>query len=142
MKMKKQILWLRISYWTGAIIDGLMLFPMLSPKIGGAMMGIKDFSPGPDYLYAMGIGASLMAGWTVLLLWADRKPVERKGILLITVVPVVVGLALAGIAAVTSGFVTFDSMLPRWIMQAGLLGLFGYSYIRASRGKEKKALST
>jgi hypothetical protein len=143
MKMNKQILWLRISYRTGAIIDGLMLFPMLSPKIGGLMMGIKDFSPGPEYLYAMRIGASLMAGWTVLLLWADRKPVERKGILLITMVPVIVGLALAGVGAVANGLVGLGYMLPTWILQVCMLGLMGFSYFGAGGGiGKKKALSS
>ena len=52
----------------------------------------------------MGMGASLMFGWTVLLLWADQKPLERKAVLLITLLPVVLGLALNEIIAVRAGF--------------------------------------
>jgi len=40
----------------------------------------------------MRTGAPLMAGWTVLLLWADRQPLERRGVLPITVLPVIAGL--------------------------------------------------
>lgn len=68
---------MRISYWTGAIFDAIIRIPMLSATVGGVMMGITDFNPGPDYKYAMAIGASLMGGWVFLLLWADREPMER-----------------------------------------------------------------
>ncbi len=48
-----------------------------------------------------------MIGWTVLLLWADRKPVERKGVLVITVFPVVIGLLIrSGVGAATGVFVS------------------------------------
>lgn len=64
--MKNGTSLLRISYWTGAILDGLMVIPMLFPKVGGLLFGIPDFNPSVNYKYAMGVGASLMAGWTVL----------------------------------------------------------------------------
>ncbi len=73
---KRKIMWLRISYWTGAIINAIYLVPMLFPGIGGAYLGIKDFNPVGEFRYAMDVGVALMLGSTVLLLWADRKPVE------------------------------------------------------------------
>jgi hypothetical protein len=33
--MKNKMRWLRISYWVGAVLDGLYVIPMLSPKLGG-----------------------------------------------------------------------------------------------------------
>ncbi len=80
--MKNQIIWLRISYWVGAVSDGFATYRMLFPKI----------AHGVEYRYALGLAASLMLGWTILLIWADRKPLERKGVLLITALPVVSGL--------------------------------------------------
>ena len=94
--MTKAVRWLRVSYWAGAIADAFAAAIMLFPELGSVLYGRTDFTPTEDYRYAMGLGASLMVGWTVLLLWADRKPVERRGILLLTVFPVIVGLALAG----------------------------------------------
>jgi len=131
MKNEKAIKFLRISYWTGAIFDAIVLLPMLSPKIGGMMMGIENFNPGNDYRYAMGIGASLMCGWVFLLIWADRKPFERKGVLLLTMFPVLAGLIFSGIYSVNSGMVQLDKMIPTWIMQLILFSLFGFSYINA-----------
>jgi hypothetical protein len=121
---------LRISYWAGAIVDGVAALAMIFPALGKRMFGLTDFTPGPDYTFAMGIGASLMLGWTVLLLWADRKPVARKGILLITVFPVIFGIVIAEIMAVTSGLIAVRWMIPLWIMQAALSILFIFSYWR------------
>jgi hypothetical protein len=76
---------------------------MLSPELFATINGLPEFHPGIAYRYAMGMGASLMLGWTVLLLWADWKPLERKGVLLIALFPVVLGLALNEVAAVRAG---------------------------------------
>jgi hypothetical protein len=76
----------------------------------------------------MGVGASLMAGWTILLIWADRRPIERKGVLLITVFPVLFGLVVAGIYAVAHNFIPMEKMVPTWIMQILLTILFTYSF--------------
>ncbi len=126
--MKNKTILLRISYWFGAVFDGVMVIPMLFPSVGGVMFGIDNFNPGNEYGYAMMIGASLMLGWAVLLIWADRKPLERKGIILITVIPVVIGLVLAGVFAVSVGMVNVESMIPTWILQTILLILISYSY--------------
>jgi hypothetical protein len=40
------------------------------------------------------LGGSLMTGWTFLLIWALQKPVDRRGILLLTAFPVIFGLII------------------------------------------------
>jgi hypothetical protein len=102
---------------------------MLIPKIGGSIFGIPDFSPGPEYRYAMGIGSALMAGWTVLLIWAGRKPVERKGVIPITIFPVITGMIGSGIYAVASGLIAPDKMIPCWISQGITFAFFLFTYI-------------
>jgi hypothetical protein len=124
---------LRVCYWIGAFIDTLAILPMLFPQIGGIFYGIEAFNPGFDYKYAMGMGASLMLGWTILLLWADRKPLERKGVLLLTICPVILGFVVAEVFAVSNGFISANHMLPSWIMQAILIGLFYFAYYRAKK---------
>ncbi len=134
--MHNKVIFLRISYWFGAVLDGLMVIPMLFPGIAGVMFGIDNFNPGNDYKYAMMVGASLMLGWTVLLIWADRKPVERKGVIMITVIPVLIGLILAGAFAVSSGLIKIEKMIPTWIIQSVLLLLFCYSdYVNSAKNK-------
>jgi hypothetical protein len=72
----------------------------------------------------MGLAAALMLGWTLLLVWAGRRPLERRGVLPLTVV-VVLALAGAGAYAVAAGFIAFERMLPTWISEAAIAGLFG-----------------
>jgi hypothetical protein len=135
--MTSAVKWLRISYRLGAAFDAAMLIPMLSPTVGGRLFGIDNFAPGPDFRYAMGVAAALMAGWTALLLWADRRPLERRGILLLTVCPVLVGLMAAGAYAVAAGLVAPAKMLPVWILQFALATLFVVGYRRGAAGAER-----
>lgn len=127
--MKKKILLLRVCYWIGAVADAISAVVMLLPTLGGSMYGIADFNPGYEYRYAMGVGASLMIGWTFLLIWADRSPIERRGILLLTVFPVLFGLIISGIYAVATGIITADRMIPMWIFQGLITGLYLFSYL-------------
>ena len=124
------IRWLRVSYWVGAIADAIATVVMLVPELGRRVYGVSGLEVTADYRYAMGLGASLMFGWTVLLLWADRKPVERRGVLMITVL-VIFGLAGAGAYAVSSGLISFGNMVPTWVFQAFLAVLFTYSFVRS-----------
>jgi hypothetical protein len=119
---------LRIAYWSGAVLDAAMLPPMLFPSIGAAMFGVIDFHPGPEYRYAMYVGASLMAGWTALLLWADRKPVERRGVILLTLLPVMAGLIGASIYAAYAGLLASVRILPMFILQFSVTALYLGAY--------------
>ncbi len=132
MSENQRIKFLRISYWAGAIFDALVIIPMLSPKVASVAFGIPNFNPGSDYRYAIYIAASLMLGWVCLLIWADRKPVERRGVLLLTIFPVLTGLVISGVYAVTSNMIPINKMLPTWIMQGILALLFGFSYLNAN----------
>jgi hypothetical protein len=128
--VNRKILWLRISYWAGAIVDGLAALQMLFPKLY-TLTSDTGFAPNAEFGYAMRSGAPLMVGWTVLLIWADRRPVERKGVLLITVIPVVIGVALNQITAIPIGVSSVGAMIPIWTLQAVLIALFTFSYLNA-----------
>lgn len=72
-----------------------------------------------------------MAGWTLLVLWASRKPLERRGILPITIAPVIVGLMANDTEAVRAGRLSSVSVVPVRALQIGLIALFGYSFAKA-----------
>jgi hypothetical protein len=127
--MSRKIILLRFCYWIGAVADAISAIVMLFPRLGGSMYGISDFNPGYEYRYAMGLGASLMIGWTFLLIWADRKPVERRGVLILTVFPVLFGLIISGIYVVATGLISTDKMVPTWIFQGLITGLYLFSYV-------------
>ena len=124
------VLALRVFFVAGAVVDALAVVAPLSPAISRMMLGV-DVPGTSALLYAMRTGASLMLGWTCLLVWAALRPIERRTIALLTVVPVLVGLAATEVLAVREGFVSITNVAPLLGMQA-LLGLLGITAWRAS----------
>jgi hypothetical protein len=119
---------LRISFLVGAITDGLAIIPMAFPGIGSALFGGDFTRLGAEYRYAMGIGASLMAGWTALLIWGAINPIERRDILILTLFPVIAGIIAATIMAVRNGVVLLTRVIPLWIHLGCMSILFVVSY--------------
>lgn len=131
---------IRLVYWLGAIMDGLFAIDMTIIALFGASIPLLTDSftkisfiidGGLTYQYAMGIGAALMWGWTVLLIWANQKPVERRGILIITLFPVIAGLFITNIVTIMNELVAFQDFLFRLVVQIGLMILFFISYLFA-----------
>jgi len=104
-----------IAFWIGAATDGLAILPMLSRRIGAKLFGGDLTNNDFRYQYAMAIAASLMAGWTLLLLWGIGSPMERRDILLLTVFPVITGIVLAIVFAVKHRLVKISRVIPIWI---------------------------
>lgn len=129
--MRSRLRFVKFAYWFGAIFDGAMVVPLLLPSVAGLMLGIAGFRPGIDYRYASMVGAALMAGWTALLIWGVMRPVERRDILLLTVVPVVVGLVAAGVYAVQAGMVSLPYMAPIFAFQAAGIAVFSAAWVIA-----------
>ena len=105
----------RVAFLVGAVTDGLAIIPMVSARLGTALFGGDPSRNTPAYRFAMGIAAALMAGWTLLLVWAAVDPLGRLGILLLTVFPVISGIVGATVAAVRHGIVVRARVLPLWI---------------------------
>ena len=123
--MDVQVRWLKASFIAGAVADAIVGVLILIP----ARMGEAEFR------YPMGLAASLMFGWTLLLLWGYQKPVERKGVLLITIFPVITGLMASAAYQVATGAFTLDRVLPTMVLGAVLIGLMGFSCFKARDGR-------
>lgn len=102
---------LRIVFVFGAVLDAtiavswfLIASGLKIPNILNGYMG-----SGADYNLAMYYSAMFMAGWAVLLAWGAIKPVERKGLLLITsgflILSVIIELASFGNILGDPGFI-------------------------------------
>ena len=124
---------LRFSYWFGAIADLINAVAMAYPPLMARMLNLDEAPASLDASLALLMGASLMFGWTVLLIWADRKPVERKGILLITIFPVIFGLALTTLYGLLEGYIPLKGAIPIWILQTFLTALFLTAYLYARK---------
>jgi len=116
---------LRAAFLIGAITDALALLPLLVPALARLTWGFE--AGGGAYRFAMGYAAALMLGWTLLLAWAYRRPLERSFVAVLTVI-VIYGLVATEVAAVHSGAIAIGRMIPTWILQAGLLALFAGAY--------------
>jgi hypothetical protein len=114
---------LRVAFLVGAVTDGLAVIPMLSRRIGAALFGGDSSPSNMDYRFAMGLGAALMAGWTLLLLWGAASPLARRDILLLTVFPVIAGIVLATMLAARRKLVSVSRLIPLW-MHLGAVSLF------------------
>ena len=91
---------------------------------------------GIQYQYAMCLAASLVFAWTFLLIWADRKPIERRDMFLLTLMPVV-GLQISTMLAYNFELIAFEMMLGYTIQRVIFAGYYIVCYYLAL--KESKS---
>ena len=76
--MTKPVLLLRLSYWIAAIADFVIAVLVWIPE----RMGVAEIA------YPLGVASVSAFSWGVMLLIADRTPIERKWILIPTILVV------------------------------------------------------
>ncbi len=118
--MTKSILLLRLSYWIAAIADFIIAILVWIPE----RMGVDEV------VYPMGLASVTIFSWTVMLLIADRKPIERKWILIPTILVVTLIMAVRTKFSL-DGTVEFN--LALLLFAIGLITLMTYSYYYASK---------
>jgi len=123
------------SYWIGIIADAIATLLLFVPSAANAVLHPLPFEISPVYLYVSRVAGALMLGWTVLLFWAQLKPIDRADILLITLFPSVTLLAGAAVFVVRSGQISISSMVPMFILYLVLYCTFIPSYMWAKRQK-------
>lgn len=132
--MQKKIFWIRAFYWIGAMLDaraGIILFMKryleLPDFVRSSGSGIELLGA----LHGVGQACALMWGWTLLLIWADRKPLERRGIILLTIVPVVLLLMVNVIQLISAGFDSIAHQCTNVGIGFFVIILALYSYVTA-----------
>ena len=130
--MKKLLI---ISYWIGIIADAAATVLLFSPTIANFALQPQPFEISAAYLYVSRIAGALMLGWTVLLFWAQLKPIERADILLITLFPVVALLALAAVLVAESKQISTSNLVPMFILYFIVYCTFIPSYLWAKKQK-------
>lgn len=128
--MKKLLM---TSYWIGIIADAVATILLFSPKAAKLVLQPQPFELSQIYLYVSRIAGALMLGWTVLLFWAQLKPIERADILLITLFPVVTILAGAAVFVAKSNHISSTNMMPMFVLYLVLYCTFIPSYVWAKR---------
>jgi hypothetical protein len=122
-----KILLLRIAYWIGIVLDALAFVQMAFPALGKRMLRVT-MEIEPDYVFAINLGAGLMLAWTLLLFWADRKPLERRMILPLTMI-VIVWNTLTMMYGARQQLIPAETILPQIILCCALFFYYGFCFL-------------
>jgi len=117
----------------GIIADAIATVLLFLPSVANAVLQPQPFEMSDVYLYVTRVAGALMMGWTVLLLWAVLRPIERSDILLITFVPVVTLLAVAAVLVAKSHQIAVSKLLPMFCFYFVIYCTYIPSYVWARK---------
>ena len=123
--MTKPIVLLRLSYWAAAITDFVVAILFLMPE----RMGETEIT------YPMGLASVTVFSWVVILIMADRKPIERKWVLIPTIIVVIL---ITIVRVIFSLGETIEFNLALFLFAIALIILMAYSYYYASKHETSK----
>ena len=123
--MTKSILLLRLSYWIAALADFAIAILTWIPE----RMGVTEI------VYPGGLASVIAFSWGVMLLIADRKPFERRWILVPTIL-VVTLITVTRLKFSLDGTIEFSLILL--IFGVSLIALMTYSYYFAAKYAEDR----
>jgi len=118
---KRNLFFIKLPYWIGIMADGVWTVALFFPRIYSILTFKPDFNPDPETKLIMGIGGSLMAGWTALLIWAVHNPIERRGVAFLTIFPVIFGLMTITVIGIVNGHTSNIWILIKLIIISILL---------------------
>lgn len=117
--MKENQTLIRTSYWVAAIADFVIAILVLFPE----RMSVTDF------VYPMGLMSAVAFSWGVLLIIADQKPIERKWVLLPTIL-VVFLLGVVGIYALAINLLPLGRIITNLAVTTVVLTLLIVTVIK------------
>ena len=111
---------MRISYWAAALADFSIAILVLIPE----RMGLTEIE------YPMGLVSAIAFSWGVLLLIADRKPLERRWILIPTILVVTLLTIVRTIFGINE---TIEFSIGLFLFGVVLIVLMAYSYYSTNK---------
>ena len=133
--MKKMTV-IRITLWWGMIADLLETIRLIVPQVFIKTVGLNT-GVSNELRFALLYGAPVMLGWTLILFWANKKPIERKGVFL-CLIPVILSYFIVEITGLNMGVINIPQTIPTFFLQGILLILAVVSYLFAKEiAKEK-----
>lgn len=122
---------LKFMFIIGAVVDGGIAISWFLIASGWAMPNILNghIGAGPDYQLAMYVSAMFMAGWAVLLAWGALKPVERRELILITSVFLLISVIIESVffSNMLGGAVFVFGVTKRLILSLLFISAYFYS---------------
>jgi hypothetical protein len=133
MKIEKITKRLKTCMITGFVVDACMVVIFILPSLRVMVFGENPVLQTPLYEWGIRLVGSLGAGWTLLLLWASRKPLKRKDILLFTVFPLMAGAFAATVYAFLQHTVSLQFFLLFTFITLAHCPYFMFIWIKATR---------
>lgn len=103
MQSESKIRTIQYICWFGAAVDMLWAIALIFPRLYGLLTGNNMIDVDLSIRLIMATEAALMAGWSLLLLWVSQHPVQRRAILLITIMPVLASLMVITLTGMFNG---------------------------------------
>lgn len=131
---KHNVTVLKTAFIIGAVADGLIAIEWFLISLGRVDLPVHPsffVGSGQDFRYVLSIGALFMMGWTFLLYWGSRQPVERRGILLITAV--MLFIAIISDYVIFSHLFSVQQIILGSSVKLALVILFAGSYWHSRR---------
>ncbi len=127
----ESLFWPRMALWWGAALDAAAAVGMCFPGLFIRVMGLR-MEVDAGLAFGLLYGAPLMLGWTLLLLWAVPKPVERRGALL-CVIPIIALYVAMEATLMMKGILPFPGGLAMAAFQVLLLAACALGYAQCRR---------
>ena len=100
MGSKDNVVVLKIAFLIGAVADGVIAIEWFLISLGLVDLPVHPsffVGSGQDFQFVLSIGGLFMMGWAVLLYWGSFRPIERRGVLLLTAAMLFIAILSDGI---------------------------------------------
>ena len=100
MTSKDNVVVLKTAFLFGAIADGLLAIEWFLISLGFVDLPVHPsffVGSGQDFRYILSTGGIFMMGWAFLFYWGSLRPVERRGLLLLTAAILSVAILADGV---------------------------------------------
>ncbi len=128
--MDRKTKFVKFCLWTGIILDGINTFLYLFPNIMLNSIGLSEATLTPTAIYLLFHAGIFMLAWTILLIWTLQQPVQRRFILLLTVL-ITVGMEASALYLITVGSIAKIQIIPLLILPVIVGSLFTAGYFVA-----------
>lgn len=130
----RKVVVLKTAFLVGTVADALIAVEWFMISLGVLDMPIHPsfyVGSGQDFRFVLSIAGLFMLGWALLLYWGSLKPIERRGILLLTAVMLFVAILSDGI--VFGYLFSREQIVLGTSVKLFLVGVFAGSYWYSKR---------
>ena len=128
--MHSKLKFVKVCLWIGVILDGISALLYLRPNFILGSLGLPAAMLTPAAIYLLFHAGIFMLAWTILLIWTLQDPIQRRFILLLTVL-VTIGLTASSVYLTTVDAVAIANLIPLLVLPVLVGGLFTTGYLIA-----------